>query len=239
MSYKRGREIIINHTRIEWADATWNPIVGCNRNCQYCYAKPIFERYKPGEKYEDIHYYPERLIDPDMRNKKPKRIFVGSMADIMDNRINPEFLDEIFEIIEAHPQHTFIFMTKNNYAYGKLPSVPDNCWMGITIDGQEAMEVQLIRMENLINGPGKIKFVSFEPLLGEVANILKPGIDWIIIGGMSGPKAIGYGANRIHVLETLETAHALGIPVFIKKNLKWSQEIINKNKYLNFPGGMS
>ena len=238
MSYKRGREIIINHTRIEWADATWNPIVGCNRNCQYCYAKPIFERYQPEEKYEDIHYYPERLIDPDMRNKKPKRIFVGSMTDIMDNRINPEFLDEIFEIIKLHPQHTFIFMTKNNHAFEKLLTVPENCWMGITITGQEPLDEQLNKMAHLVEGPGKIKFISFEPLMGKVNHaLISSGIDWIIIGGLSGTKAktFGYKANRIQVTDLLAQANHFKIPVFIKPNLKWQIDITDTNKYKNFP----
>jgi len=227
----------MNKTKIPWCDYTWNPIVGCNRNCWYCYAKGIFERSHPGEKYEDIHIYQERFQDPDMRNKKPMRIFVGSMTDIMDSRIPVEVVDKVFETARIHPQHTYIFLTKHYFAYDVLvEEVSDNCWMGITITGQEPLHEKLTKVDYLIKkSPGKIKFISFEPLLGEVAHLLKPGIDWIIIGGLSGIKGPGYEGNKIHIADILAHANLFKIPVYVKPNLKWRPDITDTNKYKNFP----
>jgi len=225
----------VNKTKIDWCDYTWNPIVGCRNGCWYCYAKGLFERFNPGEKFEDIHTYPERLKDPGLEIKKPKKIFVGSMTDLMDTRIPVAKIKIIFKVIEKHPWHTFMFLTKNNYAYDKITGAPKNCWLGITIDGQEPLHERMTRMAHLIKGPGKIKFVSFEPLLGEVAHLIKPGIDWIIIGGLSGKNKEfkNYKPNPKHITDILAAARYYKIPVFLKSNLGWRPELLNKNQ--NYP----
>ena len=222
----------MNKTKIEWCDYTWNPIVGCRNACWYCYAKKIYERFYPREEFSEIHYYPERLKLPYFV-KKPSRVFVGSMTDIMDSRIGIQQRNEVFEVVEDNPHHTFIFLTKCTYAYMELKSVPDNCWMGITDTGEDPMYIRLTRMAHLTKkSPGKIKFISFEPLLGDVAyQIPDSGIDWIIIGGLTGKyKDYKYKIKRKFIKDIKFMAEENKIPLFIKDNLKWG------GKIQNFPG---
>ena len=224
----------MNKTNIEWCDYTWNPVVGCRRACWYCYARKIYKRFYPYENFSDIHLHPERLKDP-FFVKKPSKIFVGSMTEIMDERIGTEYLDEIFNIAENLPRHTFMFLTKCTQAYSRLTDVPDNCYMGVTETGEDPPYIKMTRIAHLIKkSPGKVKFVSFEPLLRETAHLIKEGINWIIIGGLAGQyKDFKYKPNPQHVTDILAAARHLGIPVFIKDNLRWRPELLIK--YRNFP----
>ena len=217
----------MNRTKIEWCNYTWNPVVGCNRGCWYCYAKKIFERFNPGKRFEDIHVYNKRFPEP-TKVKKPSKIFVGSMTDIMDPRIlATKSIYRIFRVILQCPQHTFMFLTKNYFAYQGLKNIPNNCWMGITITGAEPMYTRLTKVAHLISKTkAQIKFISFEPLLGEVAHLLKPGIDWIIIGGLSTQNKEDHTWEtsepyKKNVIDLLTTAKLFKIPVFIKDNLGW------------------
>jgi len=217
----------MNKTKIDWCDYTWNPIVGCKNGCWYCYAKKIFERFHPGQDFKEIHIYQERIKEP-MKVKKPARIFVGSMTDMMDSRISIETIRMIFETIWKCPQHTFIFLTKNNSAYSKIEDWPDNCWLGITITGTEWDLFNRGTIQYLLDSKAKVKFINFEPLLGtEVYKLIRPGIDWIIIGGLTGPAAKENRPRTIEIASILERAAKYGIPVFIKDNLEWWKKIQN------------
>ena len=217
----------MNRTKIEWADYTWNPITGCDRGCFYCYAKPMFERFHPGQDFKEIHIYPERMEEP-MKVKKPARIFVGSMTDIMDPRIPEATTGTILQIAENCPQHTFIFLTKSMYAYSYISDMmSDNCWMGITITGAEWELINMQTVGFLLQAKAKVKFINFEPLGSGLHKLIKPGIDWIIIGGLTGPGAEEHKPRSIEIATILQTAAKYGIPVFIKDNLKWYEEIKN------------
>lgn len=221
----------MNKTKIDWADYTWNPIVGCKNGCFYCYAKPMFERFHPGQNFKDIHVYPERFNEP-MKFKEPLKIFIGSMTDMIDARIPPTMIKRILKTIENCPQHTFIFLTKSMYDnYKYLPYVPENCWFGITITGTEWEIYNQDSVEYLLRSKAKIKFINFEPLLDVgVHKMIRKGINWIIIGGLTGIKAKGYESNKNEIERILKATRKYDIPVFIKDNIKWPVKVQNYPK---------
>jgi protein gp37 len=186
-------------TQIEWTDATWNPVTGCTkitRGCDLCYAERFSERFRgvPGHPFEngfDLQFRPERLEQP-LNWRQPRRIFVNSMSDLFHKEIPKSFIDSVFNTMEAANWHTFQVLTKrsslmtryllNRYGTGKAPA---HIWLGVSIeDAQNA-----VRLKHLRAARASIKFVSFEPLLGSVGKLDLNGIDWVIVGGESGPRA--------------------------------------------------
>lgn len=186
-------------SEIEWTDATWNPVTGCTKigpGCDHCYAERFAERWRgiPGHPYEqgfDLRIWPERLEQP-KRWKKPRMIFVNSMSDLFHKEISREYIDQVFETMEAANWHVFQVLTKRsslmrNYIrkrYADAP-VPNNIWLGVSVEDK----AHASRIEHLkqINSPAR--FISFEPLLGSVGKIDLKSIAWAIVGGESGPKA--------------------------------------------------
>lgn len=188
-----------NTTQIEWTDATWNPVTGCTkitRGCDFCYAERFSERFRgvvghPFENGFDLTLKPERLKQP-LLWRNPRRIFVNSMSDLFHKEIPKQFLDSVFETMEAASWHTFQVLTKRSsllvrYLRGRYGEdlAPPHIWLGVSVeDAQNA-----VRLKHLRAAQASVKFVSFEPLLGSVGVVDLTGIDWAIVGGESGPKA--------------------------------------------------
>ena len=168
----------MNKSKIEWCDYTWNPVVGCKHNCWYCYAKRMNDRFKWIEKWSEPRFFASRLKEP-YRLKKPSKIFVCSMADLFGDWINSRWIHEILKLPKNNPQHTFQFLTKNPKRYLEF-EFPKNCWLGITID-----YVNQARLNYLKKMPN-YKFISFEPLLGDMSALDLSGIDLVIVGAMTG-----------------------------------------------------
>jgi len=186
-------------TEIEWTDATWNPVTGCTkitRGCDFCYAERFSERFRgvPGHPFEsgfDLKLRPERLKQP-LSWRQPRRIFVNSMSDLFHKEIPREFIDAVFETMEAADWHTFQVLTKrsslmarylrNRYSADKAPR---HIWLGVSVEDSK----NTVRLNHLRAAAASTKFVSFEPLLGPVGQIDLRGIDWAIVGGESGPHA--------------------------------------------------
>ena len=182
-------------SKIEWTENTWNPVTGCTKlseGCENCYAHKMALRLQKmgNEKYSNgfslsLHEY--CLNDP-LTWKKPSMVFVNSMSDLFHEDIPIEYIKRVFEIMNRAPQHTFQILTKRA---GRLADLSahltwsPNIWQGVTVENSRNTG----RIDYLRNIPAYIKFVSFEPLLGDVGNIDLSGIDWAIIGGESGPKA--------------------------------------------------
>ena len=187
-------------TAIEWATKTWNPVTGCTKvspGCKYCYAERlapyVYARQGWGFK---LTLHPDRLDVP-KHWRKPQRIFVCSMSDIFHKDIPDDFIDRIFLSMVECPQHTFLVLTKRSWRMRqymrsrgwamKLP--PRNIWLGVSCEGED----YLPRLFNLIRTPAIRRFVSFEPLLARIASpkaqVLIEEMDWVIVGGESGPKA--------------------------------------------------
>jgi protein gp37 len=191
-------------SRIEWTDATWNPTTGCDQvspGCDHCYAKELAARLKAAgsRRYQNdgnpvtsgpgfgLTLHPETLDLP-RRWTRPRRIFVNSMSDLFHERIPFDFLREVFRVMEDTPQHTYQILTKRATHLTRLASRlpwPENVWMGVSVENQTQAER---RIPKLLQVPAAVRFLSCEPLLGEVN--LRPylsDLQWVIVGGESGP----------------------------------------------------
>lgn len=186
-------------SRIEWTDATWNPVTGCTkitRGCDHCYAERFAERFRgvPGHPFAqgfDVTLRPNRLSQP-LKWKKPRMVFVNSMSDLFHKHVPARFVDQVFEVMEAADRHVFQILTKRssvmrNYLrrrYETRPA-PRHIWCGVSIEDQTAAA----RVRHLQQAPLSTRFLSIEPLLGPIGDLDLTGIAWVIVGGESGPKA--------------------------------------------------
>lgn len=194
-------------TGIEWTDATWNPVTGCDRvspGCVNCYAEAIAKRFAGTKAYPDgfkVTLHPERLEQP-LRWRKPRRIFVNSMSDLFHRDIPNDFIAKVFDTMLAAPQHTFQVLTKRPERMRRFAAqyydliarglggdrsiVPyANVWLGVSIESNE----YAWRADMLRETPAAVRFLSVEPMLGFVDRVSLEAIDWVICGGESGPHA--------------------------------------------------
>jgi protein gp37 len=180
---------------IEWTEATWNPLTGCTKvspGCKHCYAERMAKRlqgmnhpsYANGFRLT-LH---EHLLTLPLQWKKPRTIFVNSMSDLFHKDVPTEFILRVFDTMCEASQHRFQVLTKRPERAAELSSLlpwPDNVWLGTSVETAKYFN----RIENLRRCNAKIKFLSLEPLLGPLAGIELDGIDWVIVGGESGPGA--------------------------------------------------
>lgn len=167
-----------NNSRIEWTDATWNPIDGCTKvseGCRNCYAERIAKRFWKGREFEDVQLHCDRLKNID-HLRKPRRIFVCSMGDLFHESIILGKIAAVWDEMICHPRHTFIVLTKrparaHEFAeyYGNEMAA-DNIWLGVTAENQKAADE---RIPILLKIPAAVRFVSVEPMLEEIY-LLKP-----------------------------------------------------------------
>jgi|SRR5215510_2257694 len=215
------------NSSIEWTDATWNPVTGCTKispGCAHCYAETFAERFRDvrGHPYEqgfDLKLWPER-IDLPLRWKKPRRIFVNSMSDLFHKDVPNEFISRVFDIMQRAKHHTFQVLTKRaerleecikkNFTTDNWPS---NVWVGVSVENDEYSW----RIEHLQRTPAHVRFLSIEPLLGPVRlnEKLLRGIQWVIVGGESGPRARRMQSEW--VMEIKQQCKRLGVPFFFKQ----------------------
>ena len=186
-------------TAIEWTDATWNPVTGCtkiSRGCDHCYAERFSERFRgvvghPFNTGFDLTLRAERLTQP-LDWRRPRMIFVNSMSDLFHKQVPRAFIDRVFDTMERAKWHTFQVLTKrsslmrtylcNRYRGERGPA---HIWCGVSVeDGQAKSRVTHIR-----NAPAGVRFLSIEPLIGPIGALDLSGIDWVIVGGESGPGA--------------------------------------------------
>ena len=180
---------------IEWTEATWNPVTGCTKispGCKHCYAERMAKRLAAMEnpRYANgfrltVH---DDLAELPLRWKKPRRIFVNSMSDLFHVDVPESFLTRCFHTMQAAHWHTFQVLTKRPERAAELAASlpwPANVWMGTSIENAD----YYWRIEALQTVPAAIRFLSVEPLLGPVDGLPLTGIDWVIVGGESGPKA--------------------------------------------------
>lgn len=186
-------------TAIEWTNATWNPVTGCTKisaGCDRCYAQRFSERFRgtPGHPFEkgfDLTLRPERLDQP-LRWRAPRMIFVNSMSDLFHKQVPNEFIARVFDTMECANWHTFQVLTKRSslmreFLRRRYPSTPGplHMWFGVSVeDGTKKS-----RIRHLQETPAAVRFLSIEPLIGPIGNLGLTGIDWVIVGGESGPGA--------------------------------------------------
>lgn len=185
----------MSSSKIEWTEATWNPSVGCNKvtaGCKYCYAEVMAKRLQAMgiKEYADgfaFKMLPER-IDMPRKVKKPTKFFVNSMSDLFHEKMDFDFLDQVFKTIEETPQHTYQILTKREEIlseYFKTRTVPSNVWLGVTVEHKKSKH----RIDHLRNIDARIRFLSIEPLLEDIGGLDLTNIHWVIVGGESGHKA--------------------------------------------------
>lgn len=183
-----------DHSAIEWTEATWNPVTGCDKvspGCAHCYAETFAERWRgiPGHPYEqgfDLRLWPERMELP-LRWQRPRRIFVNSMSDLFHEDIPEEFITQVFDTMVRADWHVFQILTKRPQRLAELaPRLPwpENVWMGVTIENNRWVG----RADLLRCVPSAVRFISAEPLLSALPDLDLNGLDWLIAGGESGHK---------------------------------------------------
>jgi protein gp37 len=209
------------NSAIEWTEATWNPVTGCTKistGCKNCYAERMAYRlqamgqpnYTDGFKIR-TH---EKVLSLPLRWTKSRTIFVNSMSDLFNEEVPFSFISKVFRIMEKAPHHIFQILTKRSENLRKLSKClpwPDNVWMGVTVENNRYLQ----RIDDLRNTPARIKFISFEPLLGPIVNIDLTNIGWVVVGGESGPKARPVSSLWVeNIRDQCLTAH---VPFFFKQ----------------------
>jgi protein gp37 len=191
-----------DRSSIEWTEATWNPVTGCDRvsaGCEHCYAMTLAKRLKAmgSPKYQidgdprtsgpgfGITHHPQALDEP-RRWRTPRVVFVNSMSDLFHARVPMEFIRDVFDVCRDTPQHTYQVLTKRSLRLRRVADKldwPDNLWMGVSVENA----LVLNRVDHLRDVPAAVRFLSCEPLLGPLNGINLHGISWVIAGGESGP----------------------------------------------------
>lgn len=187
-------------SKIEWTEATWNPVRGCQKispGCKHCYAETFAERFRgvEGHPYElgfTPRLVPEKLVDP-IRWAAPKTVFVNSMSDLFQEIVPDEYIEAVTDIMLRANWHTYQVLTKRAdrlqylletklHAAAKAPHI----WWGVSVEDKK---YGIPRIAHLRRSPAAVRFLSIEPLLEDLGTINLAGIHWVIVGGESGPGA--------------------------------------------------
>jgi protein gp37 len=226
---KIGETEMAENSSIEWTEATWNPLTGCTKispGCKRCYAERLAARLKAmGQKnYRNgfrltLH---EHMLNTPLRWKSPQLIFVNSMSDLFQDGVPLQFINRVFNTMRSAHWHLFQVLTKRSERLLELsPSLDwaENIWMGVSVESQK----YTFRIEHLRQTKAKVKFLSLEPLLGPLGTLNLKGIDWVIVGGESGP-----GARPMMpewAIDIRDQCEAAAVPFFFKQ---WGG--VNKRK---------
>ncbi|MCU1336819.1 MAG: hypothetical protein JWO19_2400 [Bryobacterales bacterium] len=184
-----------NNSPIEWTDATWNPVTGCDKispGCKHCYAERMAKRLKAAHNpnYKngfELTLQPQMLIRPS-EWKSPKRIFVNSMSDLFHDDVPLEYIQRVFSVMNEAHWHQYQILTKRAERLEELSSKLEwapHIWMGVSVESSKYLD----RIDCLRRTNAHVKFLSLEPLLGPLPDMNLRGIDWAIVGGESGPGA--------------------------------------------------
>lgn len=215
-----------DHTRIEWTDATWNPVRGCTKispGCAHCYAETFAERFRgvPGHPYEqgfDLKLIPGKLLEP-LRWSKPKMVFVNSMSDLFHKDVPEDYVRAVAEVMRKANWHTFQVLTKRSERLREMlrTTLQDlagesHLWWGVSVENRKH---GLPRIDHLREAPAAIRFLSVEPLLEDLGEVDLSGISWVIVGGESGHGARPMQADWVRSLR--DQCAAAGVPFFFKQ----------------------
>ena len=224
-------------TKIEWTDKTWNPITGCSKisqGCANCYAEAMSHRLKSMriKKYAngfDLTLHEECLTEP-LSWKQPHTIFVCSMSDLFHKDVPFSFIDKVIDIIYRTPQHRYQLLTKRAdrmAEYFLTHNVPQNVWLGVTVEAKSSKP----RIDSLRVLDAPIRFLSCEPLIEDLGELDLNNIDWVIVGGESGP--FGRPMKEEWVLNIKRQTDAQGAAFFFKQWGTWGGDGIKRNKHKN------
>lgn len=208
-------------TTIEWTECSWNPVTGCTKisaGCDHCYAERMAKRLKAmgQSRYRngfDLTLHND-ILDLPLRWRKPRSIFVNSMSDLFHKKVPDSFIDMVLDTIRKAERHHFQLLTKRAERLVLIEDSiewPSNTMIGVTVENRDTRD----RIDLLRSTSAPIKFISFEPLISSVGKLDLRGIDWVIVGGESGPGA--RPMDVAWVLEIKRQAERLDIPFFFKQ----------------------
>lgn len=228
---------------IEWTEATWNPLTGCTKvspGCKFCYAERMAKRLHAMGNPSYVNGFnltlQEHILDVPLNWKKPKVIFVNSMSDLFHKDVPAEYILRVFDVMRRAHWHTFQVLTKRADRLAKLAaSLPwsPNIWMGVSVENENYTP----RIDDLRDTGAFIKFLSLEPLLGPLADLNLDNIDWVIVGGESGP---GSRPMRKYWVEDIrKQCKRADVSFFFKQwggfNKKKAGRILNNRTYDDMP----
>ena len=215
-----------DHSKIEWTDATWNPLRGCTKispGCKHCYAETFAERFRgvPGHPYEqgfDLRLVPEKLSEP-FAWPSPRTVFVNSMSDLFQTTVPDDYIEQVVRIMVQANWHTYQVLTKRSERLLQLLSTSlrfattaRHIWWGVSVEDKK---YGLPRIAHLRETPAAVKFLSIEPLLEDLGAFDISGINWAIVGGESGR---GARPMEKHWVESIhELCRASGVDFFFKQ----------------------
>lgn len=233
-------------TKIEWTECSWNPITGCTKisdGCLNCYAAKFAKRLKAmhNPRYKNgfdvtIH---QDLLEAPLYWKKPCKIFVNSMSDLFHKDVPDDVIFKIFDTMNKATQHTFQILTKRSERLMQLSNQlnwTSNIWMGVSIENNDVV----FRAEHLRETKAAIKFISAEPLLGPLSHLNLSGIDWLIVGGESGPHS--RPMQKEWVLDLKRMAKEKDVAFFFKQwggtNKKKAGRLLDGQTYDEYPANV-
>jgi protein gp37 len=214
------------HSKIEWTDATWNPVRGCTKispGCAHCYAERFAERFRavPGHPFEqgfDLRLVPEKLDDP-LHWKKPKRVFVNSVSDLFHDGVPDDYIAKVADVMVQADWHTYQILTKRSARMRDLlktrlrvAASKPHIWWGVSVENKK---YGLPRIAHLRSSPAAVRFLSVEPLLEDLETMNLNGINWVIVGGESGIGA--RPMERKWAVSIRRQCRLHGIPFFFKQ----------------------
>lgn len=215
-----------DRSEIEWTDATWNPVRGCQKispGCKHCYAETFAERFRgvPGHPYEqgfDPRLVESKLGDP-LHWVRPRRIFVNSMSDLFQESVPDDYIARVFEVMAAADWHIYQVLTKRGARMASvvrdLPRALrelDHVWLGVSVEDRK---YGVPRIAELRRAPAAVRFLSIEPLLEDVGDLDLTDIDWVIVGGESGPGARPMRKSWVQSIR--DQCRAAGVAFFFKQ----------------------
>lgn len=215
---------------IEWTEATWNPVTGCDRlstGCEHCYAMTLAKRLKAmgSAKYQndgdprtsgpgfDVTIHPQALEEPH-RWRNPRTVFVNSMSDLFHARVPLDFIRDVFDVCRDTPHHTYQVLTKRSLRLCRVADKldwPHNLWMGVSVENAAVLP----RVDHLRTVPAAVRFLSCEPLLGPLGGLSLDGIQWVIAGGESGPNYRPVDINWLRGIR--DNCQDAGVAFFFKQ----------------------
>ena len=213
-------------SKIEWTDATWNPVRGCTKispGCKNCYAERFAERFRgvkghPFEQGFDLKLVPEKLAEP-LRWGAPRMIFVNSMSDLFHEGVPLSYISRVAATMRVARWHTYQVLTKRSERLRSVLCGPlqdaareSHIWWGVSVEDRK---YGLPRIADLQAIPAAVRFLSVEPLLENLGDLPLEGISWVIVGGESGPGA--RPMKEAWVLAIREQCEAARIPFFFKQ----------------------
>jgi len=228
---------------IEWTESTWNPLTGCTKispGCKHCYAERMARRLKAmgSPNYSNAFRLTmhDHAVNLPLKWKRPQIIFVNSMSDLFHKEVPLEFIQRVFGVMREAYWHRFQVLTKRAVRLASIHqslSWPANVWMGVSVENED----YVTRIEELRRTGAKIKFLSLEPLLGPLPCLDLRGIDWVIVGGESGPKSRPMNASW--VVDIRDQCARAEVPFFFKqwggKNKKAAGRLLEGRTYDEMP----